>query len=162
MLKSKAFWFQSIAFNSHVKPRLFYLHVFSEPPFGSSGLPWWLSVKTLLALQTWVSIPGLGRFPGEGNGKSFQSSCLGNIMDSGAWWAVVMGLQESDTTEWLAIIWRRSFRCEWCQDTYWGWLMQLLCIEWITLRTYRMPQGTLLGALWWPKWEGNPEKRGYM
>ena len=102
MLKFKPFWFQSIAFNFHVKPRLFHLHLFSEPPFGSSGLPWWLSVKTLLALQTWVSIPGLGRFSGEGNGKPFQSSCLGNIMDSGAWWAVVMGLQESDTTEWLA------------------------------------------------------------
>ena len=23
-------------------------------------------------------------------------------------------------------------------------------------------QGTLFNALWWPKWEGNPQKRGYM
>ena len=23
-------------------------------------------------------------------------------------------------------------------------------------------QGTLLNTLWWPKWEGNPKKRGYM
>ena len=31
------------------------------------------------------SIPGLGRFPGEGNGNSLQYSCLENPMDGGAW-----------------------------------------------------------------------------
>ena len=30
-------------------------------------------------------IPGLGSFPGEGNGKSLQYSCLENSMDSGVW-----------------------------------------------------------------------------
>ena len=31
------------------------------------------------------------------------------------------------------------------------------------MRTYCITQGTLLlTALWWPKWEGNPEKRGYV
>ena len=30
-------------------------------------------------------IPGSGRFPGEGNGKPFQYSCLENPMDRGAW-----------------------------------------------------------------------------
>ena len=30
------------------------------------------------------------------------------------------------------------------------------------MRTYCIAQGTLLNALWWPKWEGNPKKRGYM
>ena len=44
------------------------------------------------------SIPGLGRSPGEGNGNPLQYSCLENPMDRGAWWATVMGLQESDTT----------------------------------------------------------------
>ena len=33
------------------------------------------------------SIPGLGRFLGEGNGTPLQYSCLGNSMDRGAWWA---------------------------------------------------------------------------
>ena len=33
------------------------------------------------------SIPGLGRFPGEGNGNPLH--CLGNPMDRGAWWAMV-------------------------------------------------------------------------
>ena len=30
-------------------------------------------------------ISGLGRSPGEGNGKPFQYSCLGNPIDRGAW-----------------------------------------------------------------------------
>ena len=29
------------------------------------------------------SIPGSGRFPGEGNGNPLQDSCLGNSMDRG-------------------------------------------------------------------------------
>ena len=31
------------------------------------------------------SVPGLGRSPGEGNGKPLQYSCLENPMDRGAW-----------------------------------------------------------------------------
>ena len=31
------------------------------------------------------SIPGLGRFPGEGNGNPLQYYCLENPMDRGAW-----------------------------------------------------------------------------
>ena len=31
------------------------------------------------------SIPGLGRYPGEGNGNLLQYSCLENPMDRGAW-----------------------------------------------------------------------------
>ena len=30
------------------------------------------------------SIPGSGRFPGEGNGNPLQYSCLENLMDRGA------------------------------------------------------------------------------
>ena len=32
-------------------------------------------------------IPGSVRSPREGNGNPLQYSCLGNPMDSGAWWA---------------------------------------------------------------------------
>ena len=35
------------------------------------------------------SIPGLGRFPGEGNGNPLQYSCLENPMDGGAWCRVL-------------------------------------------------------------------------
>ena len=38
------------------------------------------------------SIPGLGRSPGEGNGKPLQYSCLENRMDRGAWQATVHGV----------------------------------------------------------------------
>ena len=41
------------------------------------------------------SIPGSGRFPGEGNGSSHQYSCLGNLMDRGAWWVTVHAVEKS-------------------------------------------------------------------
>ena len=40
-------------------------------------------------------IPGLGRSPGGGHCNSLQNSCLENLMDRGAWWAVVHGVTES-------------------------------------------------------------------
>ena len=43
------------------------------------------------------SIPGSGRYPGEGNGYPLQYSCLGNPMDRGAWWATVHGVTKSWT-----------------------------------------------------------------
>ena len=43
------------------------------------------------------SMPGLGRSPGEGNGNSFQYSCLENPMNRGAWWATVHGVTKSPT-----------------------------------------------------------------
>ena len=48
-----------------------------------------------------VSIPGLGRFPGEGNGKPLQYSCLGNPIDE-EWQATVCWVaEESDMTQLL-------------------------------------------------------------
>ena len=38
------------------------------------------------------SIPGLGRYPGVGNGNPFQYACLENSMDSGSWKATVHGV----------------------------------------------------------------------
>ena len=44
-----------------------------------------------------VSIPGLGRYPGEGNGNSLQDSCQENPMDRGAGRATVHGVAMSRT-----------------------------------------------------------------
>ena len=38
------------------------------------------------------SIPGLRRSPGEGNDNPLQYSCLENLIDRGAWWAIVHGV----------------------------------------------------------------------
>ena len=53
------------------------------------GLPWWPSG---------VSVPGVGRSPGEGNGNPPQYTGLGNPMDRGTWWAGPWSLKESDST----------------------------------------------------------------
>ena len=47
-------------------------------------------VKNLLTFPG--SIPGWGRYSGEGNGHPLQYSCLENPMDRGAWWATVHSL----------------------------------------------------------------------
>ena len=43
------------------------------------------------------SIPGLGRYPGGGNGKSLQYSCLENSHERGAWQATAHGVAKSPT-----------------------------------------------------------------
>ena len=52
---------------------------------GSDGKESALNVRDL------GSIPGSGRFPGEGNGKPLQYSCLINPMDRRIWWAIDHG-----------------------------------------------------------------------
>ena len=42
-----------------------------------------------------VSISGLGRYPGEGNGNLLQYSCLENPMNRGTWWATVHAVTKS-------------------------------------------------------------------
>ena len=68
---------------------------------GASPVAQWL--KNLPANAGDVGlIPGLGRSPGEGNGNSFQYSCLGNSIDRGVWQVIVHGVaKELDTIETL-------------------------------------------------------------
>ena len=48
------------------------------------------------------TIPGSGGSPGEENGSPFQYSCLGNLLERGAWWATVHGGdKELDMTQQL-------------------------------------------------------------
>ena len=43
------------------------------------------------------SIPGSGRYPGEGNDNILQYSCLENPMDRGTWRVTVHGVAKSWT-----------------------------------------------------------------
>ena len=66
------------------------------------GFPGGSVVKNLPAnAEDLVSVPGTGRFPGEGNGNSFQDFCLGNPMDRRAYQAIYVSsnfeLVSSDT-----------------------------------------------------------------
>ena len=47
--------------------------------------------------EMFVQPLGLEEPLGEGNGNSFQYSCLENPMDGGAWWATVHRVAESWT-----------------------------------------------------------------
>ena len=51
-----------------------------------------LVVKDLPAkagdIRDMSSIPGSGRYPGVGNDNPLHYSCLQNLMDRGAWWAI--------------------------------------------------------------------------
>ena len=64
------------------------------------GFPGDSVVKNLPAnAGTAGSISGSGRSPGEGNDNPFLSSCPGNLMERGAWWATVHGVtKELDKT----------------------------------------------------------------
>ena len=54
------------------------------------------------SLVFFPGIPGSGRSPGAGNGKSLQCSCLENPRDWGAWRAAVHGVAKRLTAEWLS------------------------------------------------------------
>ena len=57
----------------------------------SKDFPDGAMVKNLLAnAGDTGSIPGSGRFPGEGNGNPLQYSCLENHMDRGAWCGLLL------------------------------------------------------------------------
>ena len=43
------------------------------------------------------SVPGLGRFPGEGNGNPLRYSYLKNSVNRGAWWATIHAVAKSQT-----------------------------------------------------------------
>ena len=63
-----------------------------------TGFPGGAMVKNPPADAKYISsIPGLGRFPGEGNSNPLQYSCLDNPMDRGAWLATTHGVEKSPT-----------------------------------------------------------------
>ena len=78
-------------------------------PGGSDGKTSVYNVRDL------GSIPGLGRFPGEGNGNILQYSCLENPMDGGAWCRLLsMGFRR------VGHDWVTSFSLSFFQLFAWG------------------------------------------
>ena len=93
-------------------------HCVSCPVASELGLPRWLSIKNLAASAgdagDMDSVPGLERFRGGTNGNLPQYSCLENLMDRGAWWATVHGVEKSWT-------WLNSWACT--HSSFWiDWL----------------------------------------
>ena len=76
-------------------------HHFSDKLVMNNGIHSFVSqmVKNLSAMRETQrrSLPGSGRFPGEGNDHPLQDSCLENSMDRGALWATVPGVANSWT-----------------------------------------------------------------
>ena len=82
------------------KPRLRELNWITQY-YTTSGLPWWFE-RERIHLQ-WGDlgwILGLGRPPGEGNGKPLPYSYLKYPMERGAWWFTLYGVTKSWT--WLS------------------------------------------------------------
>ena len=71
--------------------------------------------------------PGSGKSPGEANGNPLQSSCLGNPMDRGAWWATVDRVTKSRTGHGLVT----EYICTYSVIGYLDWtlLIQLTIIN---------------------------------
>ena len=78
---------------NHFKtPLVYYLTIIN------TKFPHWFSDRQSTANAGEMgSIPGSGRFLGEGNGNPLQYFCLGNPMDRGAWWATVHQVAGSQT-----------------------------------------------------------------
>ena len=66
--------------------------------YGSEASQVVQTIKSLPAMpETQVRSLGLGRSPGEGNGKPLPYSCLENPMDRGDWQATLNGVAMSRT-----------------------------------------------------------------
>ena len=84
------------------------------------GLPRWLGSKESACHAGAAGlIPGLGRYPGEGNGNLLQYSGLRNPMDRGPWQATIYGSQKSQI--WLSN-WTAT-TIDVSQGRAWPWLV---------------------------------------
>ena len=67
-----------------------------QSSIANCSLPWLFSGEESACSAGDVgSIPGLGRFPEEGNGNPLQYFCLRDPMERGARWATVHGFANS-------------------------------------------------------------------
>ena len=106
------------------------------------------------------AITGWGRSPGEGNGYPLEYSCLENSMDGGAWWNILHGVTESDTTEQL------TNHCTCHFQDYFS-LFALFIQTWHSALVFGLPLLVSLSSVsvlcftftfmhWRRKWQPNP------
>ena len=95
---------------------------------GVSMLPRWCggkySVSQCRRQEDADLIPGSRRFPGAGNGKPLQNSCLENSMEKEAG-CIVHGIAKLDTTEHTRALMEKYWRTCW---KYWS-----LCLDHLLL-----------------------------
>ena len=82
---------------------------------------------------------------GEGNGNPLQCSCLENPRDSGAWWAAVCGVTQSQTR----LKWLSSSSSSWI----WNWLLYLI-VESYTNVDFWTKSKVNLCLSWLMAWRG--------
>ena len=81
----------SITLSIFLFEKLFFFTLLFEKLFK----PWFLHYSKMLKIQHINACPN--HSSGDGNGTPLQYSCLENLMDGGAWWAVVHGVARSQT-----------------------------------------------------------------
>ena len=84
--------------------------------FSFMGFPDGPSAKELACQCTRLRDTGLlpvtGRSPGGGHGNPLQNSCLGNPMDTGAWWVTVHRVAKSQTQlKWFSTHTQSFYNC---------------------------------------------------
>ena len=61
----------------------------------------WVKAGLILVVKCTINLCHPWRSLGGGHDNPLQYSCLGNLMDRGAWWATLWVCKELATTEWL-------------------------------------------------------------
>ena len=92
-------------------------------------------------------IPGLGRFPGEGNGNPLQYSSMENPADRGAWWATVHGVTKESDKTWQKTTATRNSRNHFLKEEEFG--LCSLCDE-VSLQVFDQKR-----LRWWCSFELN-------
>ena len=98
----------------------------------------------------WDSIPGLGRFPGEGNGNPYQYSCLANPSDRGGWQAgrlQFMGLQRVGHASVTNTHTHTHLSCKTCLRSNHSLILYILLFSFKLIFQRKSPTQNLTGAL---------------
>ena len=101
------------------------------------------------------SIPGSGRYSGDGHSYPLQCFCLGNPMDRGAWWPTFHGVANSQTWLKQLSIAQHSTR-SWKPYSlktvrHWGKELKMTQINWKLYYAHELEESISLKHLYYPK-----------